>query len=107
MKNTKTKFFSAITIATMIIFLCSASKNQQSNSKYLTMQAIESALNGGAKIVIAFPDGQTQEFDLSKQGSSENASKINKVINALSEKGYELISSNGLQVTATYIFVKK
>jgi hypothetical protein len=110
--STKAIIFSIALIPT--IMLVSSFTKLTTDTKYATMRTIE---GGGFtalfdnKIIIAYEDGMTEEFELAKSKSSnfgENLKIINAQINVLASKGYELVSTSGTdQWTTTYSFVKK
>jgi hypothetical protein len=101
--------FISLSVMLLVSFAFSNRSNEQKN--YATMRTIESALGNFSKIMIVYEDGKTEEIALERSASTNllnNAILINNSINAISSKGYELVSSHGIgdQVT-TYTFVKK
>jgi len=95
-----------------ILLVCLAFSNHTNEQKnYATMRTIESALGNFSKIMIVYEDGKTEEIVLERSASTNwlnNSIVINNTINAISNKGYELVSSHGLgDQVSTYTFVKK
>ena len=95
-----------------ILLVCLAFSNQSNEQKnYATMRTIESTLGNFSKIMIVYEDRKTEEIALERSATNNllnNAIVINNTINAISSKGYELVSSHGIgDQVSTYTFVKK
>jgi hypothetical protein len=111
MKPKTAKFITATLTLILIILLTSAfNKQQGSGNKYLTMRTFQAAMGGSSKIMIVYEDGKTEEIELEKYSVSNflpNTVKINKAINDISNKGYELFSVTGAEMVSLYTFIKK
>ena len=110
---TITKILVVTTILTTIILLTTAFKRQESGlNKYVTMVTYEAEISkSDSKIIIVYEDDKIEEIELERfrpDNFGSNATKINKALNSLASKGYELVSTTGLDIhRAMYTFVKK
>jgi hypothetical protein len=112
MKTTAIKILAATIVLTGTIFLTTAFKGQESSqNKYASMLTWEAEIGGSSKIIIVYEDNKTEEIELEKfkiGNFTGNTIKVNTAINNLASKGYELISSTGLDTQrAMYTFIKK
>ena len=113
--KTTTKFIAASLILILTVILTSAfNKSNDTSKKFLLVRTTEYFTGGGSRIVIINEEGNTEEIDLGKykgDGMAENGKVINKVLNDLSVKGYDLHSTNGGlaegKMHSEYIFIKK
>jgi hypothetical protein len=95
MKQMKTLWLPAAIIS---VVLLSSFLPGEGTTRYLTVRTIEFyAGMFDSKIVVVDENGDIKEHDLEKMRSKtlgENARRINTVLNDLSKKGYELVSSS-------------
>lgn len=103
--------FVFISLSAMLLVCLAFSNHTNEQMNYATMRTIESALGNFSKIMIVYEDGKTEEIALERSTTNNllnNAIVINNTINAISSKGYELVSSHGIgDQVSTYTFVKK
>lgn len=113
----KTKINSKLAIALFAIisfFALSSFLNSPNEKKqYATLRVFEpyaGSASFDARIIIAYEDSKVEEIDIDKFKSSNlaaNTKKINETVNAVSGKGYELISVTSGAISTTYTFEKK
>lgn len=103
--------FVFISLSAMLLVCLAFSNHTNEQMNYATMRTIESALGNFSKIMIVYEDGKTEEIALERSTTNNllnNAIVVNNTINAISSKGYELVSSHGIgDQVSTYTFVKK
>ena len=107
--KTSTKAIISLIVLIPTIVLVSSFTQPASEPQYATLRTIEATVGGMSKIIIVY-EGKTEEFELSKGSSSNqtpNTQAINKGINLLASKGYELVSQSGGDYISMYSFVRK
>jgi hypothetical protein len=113
--ETKTKY-SLITLSAIIgFFIFNSFKPETSGGKYLTLKVVEQpGLMTNSFMVIVDESGKTEEvlFEKAKiDNITPNTIVVNKKINEIAAKGYEIIgvtnATNGGLMIGTYTFVKK
>ncbi len=105
--KTSTKAIISLIVLIPTIVLVSSFTQPASELQYATLRTTEAI--GMSTIIIVY-EGKTEEYELSKGSSSNqksNTQAINKAINLLTSKGYELVSQSGGDYISTYSFVRK
>ena len=96
-------------LASFLLF--SSFSPQDTPARYASMKTFEYAAVFDSKIVIVYENGQIEEIELEKAKKQDNIisnlRKINETINALSKKGYRLVSSSGEMTFMSYVFEKR
>lgn len=104
----------ASTLLGTTISIVENEKTTEENQKILTMRTLEGYKGALSSITIIYEDDKTETIELkniSKESISSNLVVINKTLNSIAKKGYELISVSGggdtYILVTTYTFVKK
>lgn len=109
MKTKTSKLILACSTLILFLIISSSFKTNASGNKYLTVLVINSISAPrmpDAKIIIVYEDEKTEEIALENTKESTylpNTVKINRTLNSLAEKGYELIAASDTK----YTFAKK
>ena len=111
----KTKQILLTSAIALIAFLICSSFYQQDQNKYLLVKSVE-CWSGmvDSYIMTIDENGKTEHIELEKfrpKNISNNAIKLNEVINKVANKGYELHSTTGTGdanfIIKDYYFIKK
>ena len=100
--SAKQLFLIAALIATSTIFY-SFSSQQIAGDKYLIMYCYE----GPKEIFIVDENGKTEKRNIGHIDNNESSITITKTVNELSNRGYELVTTNGDLSQQKYVFKKK
>lgn len=109
MKTKTSKLIFACLTLILFLIVTSSFKTNVSGNKYLTVLVVNSFFaprQPDPKIIIVYEDEKTEEIALEHTKEStyvSNTIKINRTLNSLAEKGYELVSASD----SKYTFVKK
>ncbi|MBK9284052.1 MAG: hypothetical protein IPM51_06990 [Sphingobacteriaceae bacterium] len=102
-----------IMLATLIltIIITTSFKAGGEAPKYATIRVVEAGtvISGSGRIIIIY-EGKSEDIPLDKptpNNSAVIATKINKAINELAGKGYELVTQSGGDYVTTYTLIKK
>lgn len=111
MKPITSKLVFASVTLTLVFLIASSFGTDMTGYKYATMYATETTVGPLAgfdyEIVIIYEDDKIEKIPLEKNNNAgtflSNKVKINRTLNNMATKGYELICSNGNM----YTFLKK
>lgn len=105
MKTTRTFFIFVVVVAAVILLSSFLTQPSVSGNKYATIRVLE-AYTGDSRIVTIYEDGKVEEIELEhfrQKNFTDNSKKIHDAINAVANKGYQLVSSSSGSGDATII----